>query len=122
MSLHTIAQDYVNHVKAGRFLELLNTLYAEDAVSVEASAAPGMDRTAQGLDALRGKSQWFDANHEVHSQAVNGPWPHGDDKFAVHMTFDMTHIESGRRNTMDEIVVLTVRDGKIAKEEFFYGA
>ena len=38
----------------------------------------------------------------------------------MHMTFDMTHLESGQRRTTDEIAVLTVSDGKITREEFFY--
>ncbi len=36
------------------------------------------------------------------------------------MTFETTHRASGTRNALEEIVVLTVRDGKIVREEFFY--
>ncbi len=120
MSELNIAQAYVALVKEGQHLELIKRFYTEDAASVEAVAMPGEERIAVGIDAIRGKSQWFDANFKVDSQEIRGPWPHGEDKFAVHMTFDMTHLESGQSSSMDEIVVLTVRDGKISKEEFFY--
>lgn len=119
MSLHRIAQDYVTRVQAGQYLELIDSLYADDAVSVEA-VAHGSERAVQGIEAIRGKSEWFDSNHEIHSHTIEGPWPHGDDKFAVRMSFDMTHLESAQRRTLEEIAVLTVRDGKIVKEEFFY--
>jgi len=120
MSIQEIAQQYVASVQEGQFLAVFERLYADDAVSVESIAMPGEERIAQGLEALRQKSQGFDASNEIHSHSVQGPWPHGDDKFAVLMTFDMTHLPSGQRRTMEEIAVLTVRDGKIIKEEFFY--
>ena len=120
MSIDQIAQEYVKYVKEGRFLELLDQLYAADAVSVEAAASPGYERAAHGLEALRGKSQGFEASHELHKLEVRGPWPHGEEKFAVHMTGEMTHRESAQRRVLDEIAVLTVRDGKIVSEEFFY--
>lgn len=120
MSLNRVAQDYVAMVKKGQFAELLDTLYHEDAVGIEAVPGPDGKRATQGLDALRAKSQSFERQHEVHSQELRGPWPHGEDKFAVHMTFDMTHLASGHRWTTDEIIVLTVEEGKIVREEFFY--
>ncbi len=120
MTLKSVAQDYVAMVKKGQFMELLGKLYHEDAESVEAAPGPDGSRVAKGLGALRAKSQAFDSQHKVHSQELHGPWPHGDNKFAVHMVFDMSHIESGHRWTTDEIIVLTVEEGKIVKEEFFY--
>ena len=123
MSLDQIAKDYVAFVEAGQFLEVFDALYAEDAISVEAMEPPGggAGRVASGLDALRAKNKAFDSQHEVHAPKVHGVWPHGDDRFAVRMTFDITHIESGHQRTADERVVLTVSDGKIVREEFFYG-
>ena len=120
MTENTIANDYVAHVTAGRYMELLDTLYAQDAVSVEACERPGSERIVEGLDAIRVKSQQFDEHFSVDSQQIRGPWPHGEDRFAVQMSFEMTHRASGARNALEEIVVLTVRDGKIVREEFFY--
>ena len=120
MSVNEIAQEYVMYVKEGRFMELFDRLYAEDAVSVESAAMPGKERVAEGLEALRAKSQGFEAEHEVHQHEVRGVWPHGEEKFAVHLAFEMTHLASGYHRAVDEIVVLTVRESKIVREEFFY--
>lgn len=120
MSVDAIAQEYVMYVEQGRFGELLERLYAPEAVSVEAAAMPGRERAAHGLEALRAKSQGFEAEHEVTRGEVRGVWPHGDDKFAVHMVFEMVHTPTQHRRMMDEIAVMTVQGGKIIKEEFFY--
>jgi hypothetical protein len=93
--------------------------FSPDAVSVEAVQLPGRERTVRGLDALRGKSQFFLANNEVHKAEIFGPYPH-DDRFAVRFVFELTFKPTGERRTMDEIGLFTVVDGKIAREEFFY--
>ena len=77
--------------------------------------------TAKGLEALRAKSKWWNENHTVHSAETFGPYPH-DDRFAVRFLFDITHKPSGKRMTMDEVGLFTVKDGKITREEFFYTA
>lgn len=114
-----IGKKYVALVKEGKGEECLNTLFAKDAVSVEAGGPPGMDRTAKGLDAIHGKSKWWRENHTVHSSEVSGPYPH-DDRFAVRFLYDVTNKPSGQRIKMDEVGLFTVQDGKIVKEEFFY--
>jgi ketosteroid isomerase-like protein len=99
----------------------LETLFAQDAVSVEAMSMPGMPAEVRGLQAImeKGKS-WMD-NHEIHSAKLEGPWPHGD-RFIVRFTYDITNKPSGRRMQMDETALFTVADGKIVREEFFYNA
>lgn len=119
MNANEIAKKYVELCQAGKFDECLDTLFSKDAVSVEAGAPPGMDRTASGLDAIHAKSKWWTENHTVHKAELSGPYPH-DDRFAVRFVFDITHKPSGKRMTMDEIGLFTVKNGKIAKEEFFY--
>jgi len=119
MSTLELGKTYVALCKEGKTEECLSTLFAADAVSVEAGAPPGGDRTATGLEALRAKSKWWMDNHEVHKAEVTGPYPH-DDRFAVHFTYDITNKPSRRRMTMDEVGLFTVADGKIVKEEFFY--
>ncbi len=120
MSLNQIAEDYVAFANQGKFAELLDTLYAEDAVSIESLAMPGESRVTEGLEAIKQKGASFEEVNQVHDANISAPWPHGDDKFAVRMTCEVTHIPSGHRRAMDEIIVLTVNDGKITKEEFFY--
>lgn len=119
MSGFEIGKKYVALVKEGRHEECLNELFAADAESVEAGGPPGMDRTAKGLDAIRGKSKWWNDNHIVHKADHLGPFPNGD-RFCVRFTYDVTNKPSGQRFVMDEIGLFTVSGGKITKEEFFY--
>jgi ketosteroid isomerase-like protein len=116
-----IGNQLVAFCQAGQNLESINTLYADDIVSVEAFAPPGAgDRAVKGIDAVRKKHDWWTANHEVHSAETYGPYPHGDDRFAVRFVYDLTNKPSGKRNTMDEVAVYTVANGKIVREEYFY--
>ncbi len=119
MNSYEIGKQYVALVKEGRGDECLDALFAKDAVSVEAVAQNGADRTAKGLDALHGKSKWWRENNTLHKAEIFGPYPH-DDRFAVRFLYDITNKGSGKRMTMDEVGLFTVKDGRITKEEFFY--
>jgi ketosteroid isomerase-like protein len=118
-NMKEIADEYVALCKAGKNDECLTKLFAKDAVSVEAGAPPGMDRTAKGVDAIRAKSAWWQANHIVHKAELFGPYPH-DNRFAVRFLYDITQKATNNRITMDEVGLFTVNDGKITREEFFY--
>lgn len=121
--LTEIAHAMVGHVRAGTEAEGLATLYAPQAVSVEAMAMPGSDsREAQGLDAIGAKHAWWAETMEVHSAEVEGPFLCGDDRFAVIFGVDATNRTSGERSKMREIGVYCVADGRIVREEFFYAA
>jgi ketosteroid isomerase-like protein len=121
MSTMEIATTLVELCNQGKNFDAMETLYADDIVSVEAGGPPGMDRVATGKPAVVAKSQWWVDNHDVHSRAVGGPWPNGD-QFITTFKYDVTFKPDGRRFTMEEAALYTVRDGKIAKEEFFYTA
>lgn len=120
MDAMEIGQQLVTCCSEGRNLEAIDTLYAGDIVSVEAADPPEGDREMQGIDAVRGKNQWWLDNHEVHSASVKGPFPHGEDRFAVTFNFDVTNKPSGQRFSMEEVALYTVSDGKVVREEFFY--
>ena len=122
MDTKQIGEKLVDLCKAGKNGEAIETLYAKDIVSVEAQAAPEMPAEMRGIDAIRGKNQWWADNHEVHSAEVKGPYANGD-RFAVTYRYEVTPKTGpmqGKRITMDEVGVYNVRDGKIAREEFFY--
>lgn len=119
MSIDEISKRYVAFCKEGQHEACLDALFASDAVSVEAGGPPGMERTANGIEALRAKSKWWTENHTVHKAEVSGPYPN-DNRFAVHFTYDITNKPSGNRTTMDEIGLFTVVNDKITREEFFY--
>lgn len=119
MNTMEIARKLVELCRQGKNMEALETLYANDAVSVEPVAMPDMQQEAKGPAAIKGKGEWWVANHEVHSAAVTGPWPHGD-RFVVGFQYDVTNKPSGKRMQMEEAGLYTVRNGKIVREEFFY--
>jgi SnoaL-like domain len=120
ITTYEFGQKYVALCKEGKNDECVNTLFAKDAVSLEALPPPnGGDRTARGLDAIHGKSKWWRDNNTLHKAEIFGPYPH-DDRFAVRFLYDVTNKGSGKRMTMDEVGLFTVKDGQITKEEFFY--
>jgi hypothetical protein len=121
MTSTEIANRYVALCKEGEFDACLSELFAANAVSVEAFAPSGVDRTVSGLAAIRAKGEWWANNHEVHGAEVFGPYPNGD-RFAVRFVFDVTFKPTGKRIAMDEIGLFTIENGKISREEFFYQA
>ena len=116
MSVLDLAKKYVELCTDQRFDEALSTLYARDAVSVEAMPrAP----EARGLDAIVAKGRRWAEGHEIHGVKVEGPFPNGD-RFIVRFVMDVTIKAASQRVTMDEMALFTVADGKIVREEFFY--
>jgi ketosteroid isomerase-like protein len=120
MNAEQIGTQLVALCREGKNLECINTLLSPDVVSVEAAAPPGGERTSRGLDAIRAKHHWWSDNHTIHKAEVFGPYPHGDDRFAVRFVYDITNKPSGKRLTMDEVALYTVANDKVTKEEFFY--
>ena len=120
MSASQIGARLVEHCRNQTEAQGLDTLYAPDAVSVEAVDSGGMGRETHGVEGIRGKHQWWADNFEVHDFAVSDAMPHGDDRFAVIFEMDVTHKASGERRQMKEVGLYHVADGRIVKEEFFY--
>ena len=118
MTALEIANKLADLCRQGKNMDA-KAMYADDAVSVEAFAPPGGQQETRGLAAIRAKSEWWGANHEIHSAHVAGPWPHGN-KFIVGFKYDVTNKPSGQRMTMEEMGLYTVEGGKIVREEYFY--
>jgi ketosteroid isomerase-like protein len=119
MTLKEIAEALVDGCRTGKERENLDRLYHPDAVSVEAADYSGQGRETAGLDGIKGKHDWWDSAMEVHSAEVEGPFLHGDDRFAVIFDIDATDKASGQRMPMREVAVYHVADGRIVREEFF---
>ncbi len=100
-------------------MEAIEKLYSPDIVSVEAMDMPGMGQTQHGIEAVKGKTQWWFSNYEVHSNEVAGPLENGN-RFIVFFKADVTQKQSGQRMTIEEAGLYTVENRKIVKEEFFY--
>jgi hypothetical protein len=120
MTTHEVAEELVRLCREGKFREAVETLYAEEIVSVEAFAPEGQSTTMTGLEAVKGKGEWWQANHEVHSATVEGPLVAGN-YFATTFKMDVTFKPQGRRFHMEEIAVYEVKDGTVVREQFFYG-
>ncbi len=119
MTTQEVAEELVKLCRTGKFHEAVETLYANDVVSMEAAAAPGQSREAKGLEAVRAKGEWWQANHEVHAATVEGPLVAGA-HFAATFKLDVTFKPENRRFHMEEVAVYKVNDGKVVYEEFFY--
>lgn len=119
MTTQEVANKLVQLCSEGKFSEATETLYSDDIVSMEAGAPPGQSRESKGIAAVKGKAQWWEANHEVHSSKVEGPLVAGS-HFAVTFRMDITFKPQSRRFQMEEIAVYKVANGKIVYEEFFY--
>lgn len=76
-----------------------------------------MPAEMRGLEAVRGKTEWFMNAHEVHGSTVTGPYV-APDTFVVHFEIDVTEKASGERMQMSEVGIYTVKNGKVAREEF----
>lgn len=117
MTIQDIAADLVALCQAGDFATPGEKYWADDVISLE--AMPGDMARVQGKDAVRGKGEWWAANHEVHATKVTGPYINGD-QFAVGFKMEVTPKATGERISMDEVALYTVKDGKIVEERFFY--
>ncbi|MEO1329903.1 MAG: nuclear transport factor 2 family protein [Pseudomonadota bacterium] len=120
-ALKAIGEALVGHCRAGTEKAGLDALYAPEAVSIEAEVMPGASgRETAGVEAIKGKHDWWDASTETHESKVEGPFLHGDDRFALIFEADVTMKDSGQRMRLREVAIYTVAAGKIVREEFYY--
>ncbi len=124
MDTKAVGERLVDLVRAGKFMDAVDELYADDVVSKEAMGDEQMPARMEGIEAIREKGRWWLENHEIHAVEAEGPFPNHD-RFAVIMGIDVTPTTgpaAGKRVRMREVCLYTVRDGKIAEEAFFYDA
>ena len=115
--IRVIADELVALAKAGDFDAIGEKYWDDDVVSIEPGAGPMA--VTDGIDAVRGKSAWWNGAHEIHGVEVHGPWVNGD-QFGVRFVMDVTVKETATRITMDEIALYTIDGGRIIEERFFY--
>lgn len=121
MKTQELGEKLVAMVREQQFIEAIRELYAEDVESVEAAAMGPQDPSTRGKAAVIAKGEWWAANHELHAMEVEGPFPHGDDRFALIYRFDVTSKpRGGVRAEMREVGVYHVSHGSIVREEYFY--
>lgn len=119
MTLKEVADALVAGCRENRARANLKVLYAPDAVSVEAMDMGG-GRETVGIAGIDAKHQWWDDNHTVTGGRVDGPFLHGDDRFAVIFAIEGVNKADGKAFSMTEVAVYHVAGGRIVREEFFY--
>ena len=117
MNTEEIAKKLVEFCRKGEWMKAIDDLYAKDIVSVEAQAMENMPAEMRGIDQVRGKTEWWEKNMEVHSAKVTGPFV-ARDTFVVQFDVDVTDKASKKRMQMSEVGIYAVKDGKVAREEF----
>jgi hypothetical protein len=117
MTTQEIAEKVVELTRKRAWHEALDQLYDKDIVSVESRSNEGDSAEKRGLDAVRGKADWWVNTMEIHSFEVSGPFV-AHDRFVVQYDVDVTDKKSKHRFQMSEVGVYTVKNGKIVREEF----
>jgi len=117
MNTEEVATKLVELCRKGEWMKAINELYSKDIVSVEAQEMENMPAEMRGIDQVRGKTEWWEKNMQVHSAKVGGPFVAGD-TFVVQFDVDVTDKASNKRMQMSEVGIYTVKDGKVSREEF----
>jgi hypothetical protein len=107
MSLKTIASQFVELCRQGKNFDVMRTMYAPNIVSVEGDGK----ETAGQSPVIKKSEDW------VADKTFNGATP---DQFTVYFTLDVTPKSTGRRITLEEVGVYTVKNDQITREQFFY--
>jgi hypothetical protein len=117
MNTEEVAKKVVELVRKQAWYEALDSLYADDIVSVEAQTRDGSSPEMRGKQAVRGKVDWWVNGMEVHSFKAGEPFV-AHNRFVVQYDADVTDKSSKARFQLSEVGVYTVKDGKIVREEF----
>jgi ketosteroid isomerase-like protein len=117
MNTEEVANKLVELCRNREWMKAVDELYDKDIVSVEAHEMENMPGEMRGIDQVRGKTVWWENNMEVHSAKVSGPFV-ARDTFVVQFDVDVTDKASNKRMQMSEVGIYTVKDGKVAREEF----
>ena len=109
MTTKEVADKLVELCRQGKIDEVQETLFADNAQSIEASEMMG-PKVVTGLDAIKAKSVAFQAGvEEFHTATISEPIV-GGNSFAISWALDATFKGRGRM-TIEEVCVYQVKDG-----------
>lgn len=117
MTTAELAQAFTAMLKADQHKEAAARFNAPDMVSREAMEGPMA--VCSGTAEVKAKSDWWYANHEVHSFETSEPLVNGN-QFLLRFVIDVTQLYANKRVKAEEYGLYTVQDGKIIEERFFY--
>jgi predicted ribonuclease toxin of YeeF-YezG toxin-antitoxin module len=117
MSIRTVAAHFVDLCRQGKNFDVMHTMYDANIISVE-----GDGKETRGQGPVIKKSEDWVSDKEFHGETVAGPFYNGanPDQFVVYFTLDITPKATGKRTTLQEVGVYTVKNDKITREQFFY--
>lgn len=113
-----VGAQLVEMFNKGQFAEIEEMFWSPKVTSVE---GVGVSLAWEGRDAVRSKNDEWMKTHTIHSASAEGPFV-GASGFAVKFRMDVEDSTSGKRSTMHEVGVYTIKNGKIVREEFMYGS
>lgn len=114
MSPHEIGSKLVADFNSGKFH--MNEMWSPAIISIEGM---GVSQAWHGRKAVDAKNEWWASDHIMHGASAEGPFV-GATGFAVKFVVDLETKSTGKRETMTEVGVYTVKNGKIVQEEFMY--
>jgi len=118
MTAKEIAARFDKLSKEGKWMQIQEEMFADNAVSIEPPHAQGL-QTVQGKAAIKKKGESFQQMIEAMHGGYSTDPVVGGNHFSVGMGMDVT-LKGAGRTKMDEIAVYEVKNGKIVKEQFFY--
>jgi ketosteroid isomerase-like protein len=101
-------------ILSGRILETFETYYADDIVMCENGGDERVGKTAN-----RAYEEAFVANVEFHGAEVKSVLVDGN-RSAVEWVFDLTP-KGGSRIQQRQVAMQTWKDGRIVREDFYFG-
>jgi hypothetical protein len=118
MTTQEVANRLVELARQGKIDEVLQELFAPNAVSIEPNDTMG-PKQVSGLPAIIEKSKMFGTMlEEVHGSNISDPLV-TKNYFSLSWVLDATMKGRGRM-AMEEICVYKVENGKIVSEQFFF--
>ena len=117
MSVQSVGKKFVEMCNQGKNFDVMRTMYAPDIVSVEGD---GKETVGQG-PVIKKSEDWV-SDKAFNGETCDGPFFNGanPDQFVVYFTLDVTPKATGKRITLKEVGVYTVKGDKITREQFFY--
>ena len=118
MSTKEIAVLLVKMCREGKIEEVKQELFTEDTLSIE-PAEGLLPKEIKGLKAIQQKAELFISHVDAfYGDKITDPFVAGD-YFTVGWDSDIK-LKGQERQTMSEICLYKVKDGKIISEQFFY--
>jgi hypothetical protein len=118
MTTKEVADQLVKMCRDGQAEEVKQELFTEDTLSIEPVEGI-LPKETKGLKAIQRKAELFISMVEqFYGSTITNPFVAGD-YFSVGWDTDI-QMKGQERQTMSEICLYKVKDGKIVSEQFFY--